>query len=330
MRHHCDVLPPPASPTLFGMTEASALSAGARPRARGGFPPQTPGSFCSMSARFRRAESGTELLARLEGRSSLKNLEPLLFAEEGFPIHGDVIEFYGPEGTGKTEMFYHLLARCILPKPEGLQVEVIFIDTDYHFDMLRLVTILEHRLSQSTEEMIKETLSRLFLVYCNSSIQLLLTLHALESMFCSHSSLCLLILDSISAFYWIDRNNGGESFQKQEANLKKCTEFLRKLLKEYQLVLFASTQAIMQKSSHQMEGPSLSVKLQCNADTDYRPYLCKSWQNLVTHRMFFSKRDKCGGSKQDFEIISCHTRNHSAVKCLFSIAECGVQFLTSA
>nr|XP_033787543.1 DNA repair protein XRCC2 [Geotrypetes seraphini] len=280
-----------------------------------------------MTTDFRKGESGTELLARLEGRSSLKNLEPLLFTEEGFPIHGDVIELYGPEGTGKTEMFYHLLTRCILPKSEGgLQVEVLFIDMDYHFDMLRLVTILERRLSQSTEEIVKQCLSRFFLVYCSSSIQLLLTLHYLESMICSHPSLCLLILDSISAFYWIDRNNGGESFYIQEANLKKCTEFLGKLLKEYQLVLFASTQAIMQKSSNQMEGPSLLVERQYNTDIDYRPYLCKAWQNLVTHRIFFSRKDRSNSGKQEFEIVSSNTRNHSVVKCSFNIGECGVQF----
>ncbi|KAJ7409602.1 hypothetical protein BTVI_56048 [Pitangus sulphuratus] len=52
---------------------------------------------------------------------------------------GDVIEFHGAEGTGKTEMLYHLIARCIIPKSGGgLEVEVMFIDTDYHFDMLRL------------------------------------------------------------------------------------------------------------------------------------------------------------------------------------------------
>ncbi|XP_039941108.1 DNA repair protein XRCC2 isoform X2 [Hirundo rustica] len=117
-----------------------------------------------MADAFGGAESGTQLLARLEGRSSLKNLEPNLFAEEGSPVHGDVIEFHGPEGTGKTEMLYHLLARCILPKAEGgLEVEVMFVDTDYHFDMLRLVTILENRLVQGTEEMIKQCLGRLFL-----------------------------------------------------------------------------------------------------------------------------------------------------------------------
>ncbi|CAM4597406.1 unnamed protein product [Lepidochelys kempii] len=45
----------------------------------------------AMSDGFRKAESGTQLLARLEGRSSLKNLEPCLFADEGFPIHGKTV-----------------------------------------------------------------------------------------------------------------------------------------------------------------------------------------------------------------------------------------------
>nr|XP_030120112.3 DNA repair protein XRCC2 isoform X4 [Taeniopygia guttata]XP_030120114.3 DNA repair protein XRCC2 isoform X4 [Taeniopygia guttata] len=40
-----------------------------------------------MADAFGGAESGTQLLARLEGRSSLKNLEPCLFAEEGSPVH---------------------------------------------------------------------------------------------------------------------------------------------------------------------------------------------------------------------------------------------------
>uniref|UniRef100_K7FHY7 X-ray repair cross complementing 2 n=1 Tax=Pelodiscus sinensis TaxID=13735 RepID=K7FHY7_PELSI len=279
----------------------------------------------AMSDGFRKAESGTQLLARLEGRSSLKNLEPCLFADEGFPIHGDVIEFHGPEGTGKTEMLYHLVARCVLPKSGGgLEVEVMFIDTDYHFDMLRLVTILEHRLSQSKEEMIKQCLGRLFLVNCNSSTQLLLTLYSLENKFCTHPSLCIMILDSISAFYWIDRSNGGESINIQEMNLKRCSEFLEKLVREYHLALFATTQTIMQKSSNSTES-SIPLKLHCEADIDYRPYLCKSWQQMVTHRIFFSKQCNSSSSKP-FSIVSCHTKKKQVIKCSFSVAECGVQF----
>ncbi|XP_048367547.1 DNA repair protein XRCC2 [Sphaerodactylus townsendi] len=270
-----------------------------------------------------KAESGAQLLARLEGRSSLNKLEPYLFAEEGYPIHGDIVEFHGPEGTGKTEMLYHLVVRCILPKAgAGLEVSVLFIDTDFHFDMLRLVTILEHRLSQSSEELIKQCLGRFFLVTCSSSTQLLLTLYSLENMFCSHPSLCLLMIDSMSAFYWIDRANGGENLSLQEVNLRKCAQCLEKLVREYHLVLFATTQTIMRKSSNCAESAG---KLQGETEVDYRPYLCKPWQQLVTHRIFFTKQ--CHPSSANgFSITSCHIRSNSVVKRPFSISECGTLF----
>ncbi|KAL2777887.1 DNA repair protein XRCC2 [Daubentonia madagascariensis] len=278
-----------------------------------------------MSSDFHRAESGTELLARLEGRNSLKEIEPHLFADEDAPVHGHILEFHGPEGTGKTEMLYHLTARCILPKSEGgLEVEVLFIDTDYHFDMLRLVTILEHRLSQSSEEIIKYCLGRFFLVYCNSSTHLLLTLYSLETLFCSHPSLCLLILDSVSAFYWIDRVNGGESVNLQESTLKKCSRFLEKLVNEYRLILVATTQTIMQKTSNSPEGPSACKRL-CDVDVDYRPYLCKAWQQVVKHRIFFSKQDDSKSSNQ-FSLVSRRLKSNSSKTHCFIIGESGVEF----
>ncbi|KAM7035968.1 DNA repair protein XRCC2 [Passerculus sandwichensis] len=297
------------------------------PGGRGDFPLDFPLDFPRIpeGSGFPGAVFCLYLRARLEGRSSLKNLEPCLFAEEGSPVHGDVIEFHGPEGTGKTEMLYHLLARCILAKAQGgLEVEVMFVDTDYHFDMLRLVTILENRLAQGTEEMIKQCLGRLFLVSCSSSTQLLLTLYSLENLFCAHPSLCVLILDSLSAFYWIDRSNGGESLTLQEMNLKKCANFLEKLVTQHHLILFATTQTLMQKSANSAEG-FLPSKLPHETDTDYRPYLCKSWQQMVTHRMFFSKQCNSGSSK-GFTVVSCHLKRNQVVKRSFSVAECGVQF----
>uniref|UniRef100_UPI00398EB979 DNA repair protein XRCC2 n=1 Tax=Pristiophorus japonicus TaxID=55135 RepID=UPI00398EB979 len=283
-----------------------------------------------MTSDFRQSESGTELLARLKGRSSLKHLEPRLFTEDGLPGHGDTVEFHGPEGAGKTEMLYHLMASCILPESTGgLQVEVVFIDTDYHFDMLRLVTILEHRLAQSTEETVKQCLAHLFLVHCSSSTQLLLLLHSLEGMVCSHPALCLLIVDSMSAFYWIDRLNGGESFSQQEANLCRCVECLEKLLSEYRLVLLATTQALMRgpgPGTARPDGAAVAWQPPGAAVAEYKPYLCKSWQKLVKHRFIFSK-NTTRDNKQEFAIVSLHPRSSIASRCSFIITDGGVQLL---
>lgn len=169
--------------------------------------------------------------------------------------------------SGKTELLYHLLCCCVLPKVVGgLEVDVVFVDTDYSLDMLRLVSILDSRLNAGTyrltlicslvssnvfniiclswglalstsspsacsdEVALHSCLSRLLVVHCSSSSQLLLTLHFLETSFSSRPSLVLLV-DSISAFYWLDRCNGGASFTKQEEKLSKCSELLGRLLR---------------------------------------------------------------------------------------------------
>ncbi|XP_055520159.1 DNA repair protein XRCC2 isoform X2 [Leucoraja erinacea] len=280
-----------------------------------------------MTSDFRQRESGTELLARLKGRRSLKHLEPRLFTEEGLLNHGNTVEFHGPEGAGKTEMLYHLVASCILPESKGgLQVEVVFVDTECHFDMLRLVTVLEHCLAQSTEESVKQCLGRLFIVHCSSSTQLLLLFQSLESMVCSHPALCLLIVDSMSAFYWIDRLSGGESFSQQEANLRRCVECLENLLSEYQLVLIATTQALMRGRDPEAARPDGAAAARQPLMAEFKPYLCKSWQKLVKHRFVFSKNTTVD-NKQEFAAVSLQPRSSIVNRCSFIITDGGVQFL---
>lgn len=83
----------------------------------------------------------------------------------------------------------------------------------------------------SDEEVLRSCLSRLLVVHCSSSSQLLLTLHFLENSLSSRPALALLLIDSISAFYWVDRSEGGGSITKQEERLSKCAELLGRLLR---------------------------------------------------------------------------------------------------
>ncbi|CAF96327.1 unnamed protein product, partial [Tetraodon nigroviridis] len=208
-------------------------------------------------------ESGAQLFARLDARRCLKDVEPRLFPEHGGPDHGDVVELHGPAGTGKTELLYHLLCRCVMPAAAGgLEVEVMFVDTDYSLDMLRLVSILDRRLtgspgSPSTEASLRSCLSRLLVVHCSSSSQLLLTLHLLETSLSSRPGLALLLIDSISAFYWLDRSEGGASIAKQEEKLSKCSHLLARLLRDYRITVFATCHAIRRNHA----GPSASSEV---------------------------------------------------------------------
>lgn len=278
------------------------------------------------------SESGAQLLARLEGRRCLKDIEPHLFPEDGGPDHGEVVELCGTEGTGKTELLYHLLCRCVLPEAAGgLEVDVVFVDTDYSLDMLRLVSILDSRLNTalsssssggSEEAVLRSCLSRLLVVHCSSSSQLLLTLHFLETSLSSRPSLALLLIDSISAFYWLDRCGGGASVAKQEEKLSKCAELLGRLLRDYRVTVFASCHAVRRSSG----GPS--------------SFLCRSWQRLVSHRLLCSRMDPVhssstagGGREQRRRQVftvrctssSCSTK--ASRSSSFCVTDGGVEFI---
>ena len=101
---------------------------------------------------------------RLGGEQALDDLDTKLFADIPDGIKpGHVLEFSGQEGSGKTEMLLHLIANCILPKSwkdlklNGRSVDVVFVDTDYHFQLLRLVTVLGHRIVNAIMHLSIET-----------------------------------------------------------------------------------------------------------------------------------------------------------------------------
>ncbi|KAJ0059900.1 hypothetical protein NL108_015222, partial [Boleophthalmus pectinirostris] len=151
-----------------------------------------------------------QLFARLESRRSLRDVEPRLFPENVGPENG--------EDQSKSELLYLLVCRCVLPRSAGgLELSVVFVDTDFSLDLLRLA-------------LLRSCLSRVLVLHCSSSSQLLLTLHFLETSLAARPDLSLLLIDSISAFYWLDRAEGGASYAKQEEKLNRCSELLGRLL----------------------------------------------------------------------------------------------------
>lgn len=264
-----------------------------------------------------------------------------------------MFEFYGTEGTGKTELLLNLVTAMILPKEwnslqlNGLNAGVIFIDTDYKFQILRLVNIMEKRIvgmtegksldiqektsSEEIENLVKECLKKLMIIRCCSSFQLLVTLHSLESTISNNPDIASIMIDSISAFYWIDRSNGGENISAQETNMKNIVEILSKLVNNYNLVLFTTKAAHFKsknKESEKNEDKWTSKDIASKGDKTASPalhkqtkdihteFLCKSWHKFVKHRLILQKYSKC------FSIYS----NSLNVDIEFSINDDGICF----
>jgi DNA-repair protein XRCC2 len=169
----------------------------------------------------------------------LKHRE-LATSVESSLARGDVIEIQGPAASGKTQLLYHMAAWCLLPKKVlvvssdghaecmvhlgGWYRSAIVFDCDGRWDTRRLHTILVTRLDElfskarlpplphkpnsTVSSIALESLSRLHLFRPTSSFQLAATLLNLPKYHAEqmpNEQISLLLVDSISSFYWTDR-----------------------------------------------------------------------------------------------------------------------------
>jgi DNA-repair protein XRCC2 len=144
---------------------------------------------------------------------------------------GHVIELQGPAGSGKTHLVYAAVATCILPSRYSSAViggwgqAAVVIDAEDSFDLLRLKQLLvakiatglprgsypQHGLDQeSRDQVVHNALQNLHVFHPNSSTQLAATVTYLsqylqEEPTLRHREIGLLVVDSLSCFYWQDR-----------------------------------------------------------------------------------------------------------------------------
>ncbi|XP_064649786.1 DNA repair protein XRCC2-like [Lineus longissimus] len=261
------------------------------------------------------SESGAQLFSRLGVRRRAKGLDAVIFPEE-FPKPCDVYELYGDEGCGKSEILLHLVVRSVVPtewkgvKLNGLGIGVIFIDTDYKFCMLRLSSILESyigkslttndqdvQLSKDLEDIVKASLKNFWLVRCSSSEQLLMTIHSLDSFIGYKFDVSILMLDSVSSFYWIDKLKCGDNRKMLEQSHARLVASLEKLVNTYNLVLFATKSAIIRKRVENLgsvspASPSFSMVQHRSTLTDHFELLSNVWTKFVKYRWLLSVSDQ--------------------------------------
>ncbi len=308
-----------------------------------------------------------QLFARLGNKSSvIKTLDTSIFKEPLNP--GNVIELYGTTSSAKTELLYHILTQCILPASwkgvqlNGCSIGVVYVDTEYQFSMLRLFAILEKQILQQmekfkmdndeqmvmpsgeeVEEFIKNSLSKLHMVRCNSSEQLIISLHSLETLLANHPDICILMLDSISAFYWVDRTNAGEGATAQEDMQRKTVDILQRLIKEYNLVLFATKPAIVQRTKRfqqDLQGTvaeasplNVSISETVTDQIEHYEYLCNSWHKLVSHRYIIMRQDGAYEDNSDEKskraLFKATLIHPSIIKhqCSFVVTDGGIVYL---
>ena len=248
----------------------------------------------------------------------IKNIGKHLFRPPGYLQDGDVAEFVGEQSTGKSLLMQDLMITCLIPELHGgCGCGVIYFDLDYHFDLLRLVAIIEQKTGASEED-IKLWLKNFNLLHCDSLEQVVITLHSLEP-FITNSKVPfgMIILDSISSFFWIDAKNGANSYDKEE-NLRKVVEVLKDLKEQHRLTILASTQCLTQPDN---ESTSFG--------SSFKPFLCRQWQDFVKYQFVLSFKKMKDSSHGDNKIYLVEPIQPRSCAIEFLIKDSGVVYIKS-
>ncbi|XP_043497208.1 DNA repair protein XRCC2 [Polistes fuscatus] len=187
-------------------------------------------------------ETGLQLITRLRKNLCVSEFDNILFFN-GL-TNTDIIEITGNVSSGKSLLLANILAKCILPDKyddihiKGLAASAVLINTDCHFQISKLIKIMSTIVidlcksvnikkvnNETINKIINSVLDNLIIINCYDKDQFLLTLHTLESIFFCNEKIVILAIDSISAYYWQNReSNDIKSIDSYVFNLIKLIQ----------------------------------------------------------------------------------------------------------
>lgn len=174
------------------------------------------------------------------------------------------------------------------------------------------------------EAQLKSCLKQLYVMKCTSSNQLLTSLHALEPLLSKPPAPRLLVVDSLSSHYWIDRSNGGDGLHAADHLQAKLMTAIQDLHQKYGLSIIATVTT----SSHNKTQDGKGKDPECTMDvpTSIRNSLLpKTWQNLLTNRFNFTRSESADNMYQ----VSASTANGDKHELTFRIIDNGLEFCNS-
>ncbi|KAG8378416.1 hypothetical protein BUALT_Bualt08G0135100 [Buddleja alternifolia] len=274
-------------------------------------------------------ETAKEALVRILTERPFVVLPPPLHR---LPLRvGNVVEIVGPSPSAKTLILIQAAISCILPKEwkgvqyGGLERSVLFIDLDCRFDVLSLSKALKRRIhgangvrssmkgteNEYDKELFVECMKRFSYTRCYNSFEFLATLKTLHYRLQKEkdkqsSTVYMLMIDSIGAFYWMDRalpssssgSNSRKNLSLQTVAETVVKEIQRVLLVHPMLVLAAksasfgdkqSKSEVIRNSGQRSDDKMLDSRGPRNLS--HREYMPLAWQSFVSHRILLRASD---------------------------------------
>lgn len=136
----------------------------------------------------------------------------------------------------------------------------------------------------------RDCLKNLVYLKCTDSFQFTITLLSLDELMQNRDNISLVVIDSISAFYWYDRTYKAGTWYKLEQHYNRIFKVFLGHIRKHKLVLLTSRQALFQKRSSKEERKTSYQNEDVDGDfdvTDYE-YLGREWASAVTQRIYLS------------------------------------------
>lgn len=209
------------------------------------------------------------MFSRIVHRPELEGLNAVIFPHGPFP--SQIIEITGAEGTGKTLLVTDFLARCLLPKSHvdnqlpGRNCGALIINTNHHFDLFKLAELLQHHIktncktlnSNTIQDIIKESLKNLTVINCYTNEQFQAALLNLESLILQQTNIGLLIVDTIAAFYWLERIHSNLSYN---AYYTAIINSLKSLTAKFAITVFYTKPNVLKESTKKLADIKIQLK----------------------------------------------------------------------
>ncbi|KAK4339130.1 hypothetical protein RND71_040592 [Anisodus tanguticus] len=285
---------------------------------------------------------------------------PLLPPLHRIPLRaGNVVEIAGVGGSSGSRVgIKNAAINCILPKEwkgvnyGGLERLVMFVDLDCRFDVLSLSRSLKKRIVRANgngvghklnkvddspsgskdahaeydKELFTVSMRRFLYIRCYDSFEFLATLKTLQLQLQKEkeahgTGVYLLMIDSIGAFYWMDRASPSippGSTNRRSLSLQSVSDTvvqeIQKILVVHPMLVLTTKAASLQEKfttrdviSHSNRNTGqLSVESILDSRTIrnsanvqlYREYMPSVWQSFVSHRVFVRPSDDTKYEKQ--------------------------------
>ncbi|KAK3166090.1 hypothetical protein QOZ80_1AG0041330 [Eleusine coracana subsp. coracana] len=279
------------------------------------------------------------------------------------PLHraplrpGNVVEIAGPSNSGKSQLLLVAAVQCILPKEwegiyfGGLGKAVMFLDLDCRFDVLRLAQILRSRIEEGfssahprngelakdgtkdnfnclfEETLFSDCMQRFLYVRCYGSSEFIAALETIGSQLRDgvlDASVYFLMIDSIGAFYLMDRGsqhvreNKGKSLQSIAVTV---VQDIRKVLQLQPALVMVTKSPIYGEgtttvndfnrgsSLYMLEDPTVLrySRQEEERNQPCREYMPPVWQSFVTHRIKLQVEEGEVSSVHENDVLSVHT-----------------------